>query len=211
MARIRTYGVDASIQDEDIVLGSDSADEFASVNFTMASIKAYATEGLNRGLYAGIADSVDITNTTSELTLVPEGVGSLSVPAGGFSIGDSFKCIISGLFSSANSQDFRIRVRINDNIILDSSLQTVSDLVDDNFCLNLDFTVRSTGEAADISSVASFHYTKQSNGNVEGFAFSDIVGIDTTIENTLDVTFGWAEANASNSIYTSTFVLNKTF
>jgi hypothetical protein len=211
MARIRTYGVDALIQDGDIVLGSDSVDEFASVNFTMASVKAYATKGLNRGLYAGIADSTDITNTTSELTLIPEGVGSLSVPAGGFSIGDSFRCIIRGLLSSANNQDFRIRVRINNNIVLDSGLLTVSDLADDNFYLNLDLTVRSTGEAADISSVASFHYTKQETRNGEGFAFSDIVGIDTTIENTLDVTFGWGEANASNSIYTSTFVLNKTF
>lgn len=165
----------------------------------------------NYGLYAGTSNSEDITNTTSEKTLIPDGVGTLSVPANTFNVGDSFRAVIGGNFSCANNQDFSLRIKINDIIILDSGIQNCSNITNDTFYLNIDFTIRSVGESGEVVSLGSFHYTKQSNNSVQGFSFKDVVEIDTTVDNTLDVTFQWAQSNQSNSIITQTFVLNKTY
>ena len=56
-------------------------------------------------------------------------------------------------------------------------------------------------------------YTKISNGSVQGFAFNVVnnTTFNTTINNTLDVTVQWGSANASNSIYSDIFILNKTY
>lgn len=165
----------------------------------------------NYGLYAGIADGQNIAENNSEITLIPDGVGSLSVPANGFSVGDSFRGVFSGTFSSANNQICKIKVYINNIEILSSGDQSITSTTNDTFYLNLDFTIRSIGETGQVASIASFHYTKQSNDRVEGFSFSDIVEIDTTIENTLNVTFQWENSLSANSIQTKTFVLNKVY
>lgn len=44
----------------------------------------------NVGLYSETASSTPITNTITETTLIDGGVGTLTVPANGFSIGDSY-------------------------------------------------------------------------------------------------------------------------
>ena len=217
MAIIYSYPKATSLQSGDlIVINRLSGSGFTTMTSNINDIYNYVVDTLNiptanYGLYAGTEDGLNISNTADEKTLIPDGVGSLSVPANGFSIGDSFRGMLTGLLNSANNQGFKIKVKINDVNILNSGEQIVSNLVDDTFSLNLDFTIRSLGETAKVASSASFHYTKQSNGNVEGFAFSEVVEIDTTIENTLSVTFQWGGVNAANSIQTKTFVLNKTY
>ena len=220
MAIIYSYPSAGSLQGSDLIVitrfDEEQNNQARTMSANIDSIKAYIGSSVvpasnNYGLYAGTQDGQDIRGNTSERTLIPDGVGSLSVPADGFSIGDSFRGVLSGLLSSANNQVFKIKVYINDVEVLGSGEQTVSNIVDDLFYLNLDFTIRSIGESGQIASVASFHYTKQSNERVEGFSFSDIVEIDTTVQNTLNVTFQWANASASNAIQTKTFVLNKVY
>ena len=220
MAIIYSYPKANSVQGSDLVVitrfDEEQNNQARTMSANIDSIKSYIGNSIvptsnSYGLYAGTEDGFNITNSTTELSLVPGGVGTLSVPANGFSIGDSFTAMMGGLLSSANNQDFRIRVRINSVAVLDSGVQMVSNLIDDAFYLNLDFTIRSLGETGEISSIGSFHYTKQSNGAVEGFAFTDTISIDTTIDNILDITFQWANANESNSVQAKTFVLHKTY
>jgi len=45
---------------------------------------------VNCRVFAQTANSTTITATTSELTLIDGGVGSLTVPANSFQVGDSF-------------------------------------------------------------------------------------------------------------------------
>ena len=167
------------------------------------------------GLFAQTGNSTIITGIT-ESTLINGGVGTLSVPANGFQIGDSFRAIFGGVMNAVNNQTIRIRVRTGSVLLLDSGLQNLgSSVINDVWSLNIDFTIRQVGlpGVASIVSLGSFHYTKTNNASVQGFGFNVInnTTFDTTISNTLDVTVQWGSANAGNNIYSDIFILNKTY
>jgi hypothetical protein len=168
------------------------------------------------GLYAQTANSTTVTNTTAETTIIGTGVGSLSVPANGFAVGDSFRAILGGVMNAGNNQTIRIRLRTGSVLLLDSGVQNLgSSVTDDIWSLNVDFTVRQIGAAtvASIISLGSFHYTKTNNASVQGFGFNVVnnTTFDTTVNNTLDVTVQWGSASTGNNIYSDTFVLNKVY
>jgi hypothetical protein len=156
-----------------------------------------------------------VSGTTSESSLIGAGVGSLSIPANGFKIGDSYRADFGGLLSSQNNDTIQIRVKAGSTILADSGLQTMSTATNDVWQFSINFTVRSLGVAgtASIVSLGVFHTTKQSNGAPQGFAFNTVnsTTFDTTVSNTLDVTVQFSSTRLSNSIYTDIFVLNKIY
>jgi hypothetical protein len=180
-----------------------------------ANVATIIPSSLNYGLFAQTANSTPVTNTTVETTLINGGVGTLSVPANGFSIGDSFRAVFGGVLNSANNQTIRVRVKTGSVVLLDSGAQPITNITNNIFSLNIDFTIRQLGGAgvASVVTLGGFHYTKTVNGVVEGFAFNNInnTTFSTTISNTLDVTIQWGAANAGNSIYSDIFILNKTY
>ena len=167
------------------------------------------------GLFSQTGNSIVVSATTVESTLVDGGVGTLSVPANGFSIGDSFSAEISGVLSVGNNQTIRVRVKTGSVVLLDSGNQAITNITQDVWKLVIDFTIRNIGSAgtASIVSLGTFNYTKTSNGSVEGFSFNTVnnTTFDTTISNTLDVTVEWGSNDTENSIYTDIFVLNKIY
>jgi hypothetical protein len=171
--------------------------------------------GSNYGLYAQTGNSTPITGTTTETTLINGGIGTLSVPANGFNIGDSFRAIFGGVLNAGNNQTIRIKVKTGAVILLDSGIQSITGITNNVFNLHIDFTIRTLGGAgvASIVSLGAFNYVKTANGAVEGFGFNVVnnTTFDTTINNTLDVTVQWGSTSASNSIYSDIFVLNKTY
>ena len=171
---------------------------------------------VNYGLFAQTANSTIITNTTVESSLINGGVGTLTVPANGFSIGDSFRAVFGGVINANNNQTIRIRVRAGSILLLDSGLQNLgSSVINDVWSLNIDFTIRQTGAAgvASIVSLGSFHYTKTNNASVQGFGFNVVnnTTFDTTISNILNVTAQWGAASTGNNMYSDIFVLNKVY
>jgi hypothetical protein len=171
---------------------------------------------ISYGLFAQTANSTVITNTTVESSLINGGVGTLTVPANGFSVGDSFRAVFGGVMNANNNQTIRIRVRTGSVLLLDSGLQNLgSSVINDVWSLNIDFTIRQTGAAgvASIVSLGSFHYTKTNNASVQGFGFNVVnsTTFDTTVSNVLDVTAQWGAASTGNNIYSDIFILNKTY
>jgi hypothetical protein len=169
----------------------------------------------NLGLFAQTANSTAITGTNVETTLINGGVGTLTVPANGFNIGDSFRAVVAGVLSAANNQTIRIKVKTGSVILLDSGLQPITNITNDVFSLNIDFTIRALGAAgvASIVSLGTFHYVKTVNAATQGFAFNVVnsTTFDTTISNTLNITVQWGSNNAGNSIYSDIFMLSKTY
>jgi len=170
------------------------------------------------GLFSQTGTSTNITGTTTETSLIDGGVGSLSVPSNGFIVGNSFNAVMSGQFSSANSETLRIRIKAGTGgaiTLLDSGAISMPNITNDTWTLNTTFTIRQIGAStvASIFTYATFTYHKSSNGNVEGFSFEGInnTTFDTTISNTLDITAQWGSNNATNSIFSEIFVLNKTY
>jgi hypothetical protein len=182
---------------------------------TVINIPGYPAT-INYGLFAQTADSTLITNTTAESSLINGGVGTLTIPANGFQVGDSFRAVFGGVMNANNNQNIRIRVKAGSIVLLDSGAQNLgSSVINDVWSLNIDFTIRAIGAAgvASIVSLGSFHYTKTNNASVQGFGFNTVnnTTFDTTISNALNVTAQWATASSGNNIYSDIFILNKIY
>lgn len=167
------------------------------------------------GLFAQTANSATTTNTTTETSIIGSGVGTLDVPANGFSVGDSFSSRIVGHISSRNNDTIRIRVKTGTVILGDTGLVTMPQTTNKHYTIDLNFTIRTIG-AAGVASVVSgivFTYSKNASNAFEGSDFSIInnTTFDTTISNTLDITVQWGAATIQNSIYSEYFVLNKVY
>ena len=169
----------------------------------------------NFGLYSQIANSVPVTATTSELTLIGAGIGTLTVPANSFSQGDSFRADFGGILSTKNNENIRIKVKSGATILADSGLQSLPLINNNVWQLSINFTIRQIGGAgvASIVTLGVFHDVKTANSNQSGFAFNFVnsTTFDTTILNVLDVTAQFSSNSALNNIYSDIFVLNKIY
>ena len=171
--------------------------------------------GYLRGLYAQTVSSDPITNTTVESSLISTGVGTLSVPANGFQVGDSFHAKLIGHISCNGAATIRLRIKSGTIVLADTGVIALDAATNKHWEINVYFTIRALG-AAGVASIASggiFSYIKNSGTNFEGTNFSIInnTTFDTTVSNTLKVTAEWGAANAADSIYSEIFTLTKTY
>lgn len=169
----------------------------------------------NFGLFSQTGNSPTITATTSELTLIDGGVGSLSVPANGFSVGDSFRLDMGGVMSAQNNNTLTIRLKSGSISLGSSGAMVMPSITNQVWYLTTTFTVKTIGAAgvASIVALSQFHILKYASGTQEGFAWNTVnnTTFDTTISNTLNITAQWSSTNANNSIYSDIFTLSKTF
>jgi hypothetical protein len=184
-----------------------------STLINIPSVNPFTTIG---GLYSQTANSTVITNTTVEGSLIDGGVGTLSVPANGFKVGDSFRLDMAGVMSAQNSNNsLTIRLKSGSVDLGSSPALDMPQITNQVFVLNVNFTIRALGGpgVASIVSVAQFHILKLASGTQSGFAWNTInnTTFDTTSNNTLGITAQWTLANINNSIYSDIFTLYKTY
>jgi hypothetical protein len=212
-----------TVKDESTALTQRSVLKFAGAGVTAADSGGEtvvtipgAPSTVSYGLFAQTANSTIITNTTTESSLINGGVGTLTIPANGFQVGDSFSCVLIGHLSCVGTATLQIRIKTASGILLaDTGAIAMNTTTNKHWKLNVDFTVRTLG-AATVASIASgglFAYTKNSGLNFEGVNFSIVnnTTFDTTVSNTLVITAQWNTNNAGNSIYSEIFILNKIY
>lgn len=165
------------------------------------------------GLFSQTGNSQTVSGTTTETTIVGDGAGTLSVPANGFSVGDSFQLIMGGVLDNTNDTII-IRLKSGSVVIAQSSTFDPAS-GGDNWFMSVYFTIRNVGGTgtASISTHGNFQVVKSSNGSVFGEAFQTLnnTTFDTTISNTLDITVQFSSNDPLNYIYSDLFVLNKIF
>jgi hypothetical protein len=168
-----------------------------------------------KGLYTQTSSSARITNTTVETSLLDGGVGSLSVPANGFQVGDSFLAVLTGHISSVNNHTLHIRIKSDGIALADTGVITMPATTGKHWKLDINFTIRAIGTAgtASIASGGSFLYNKDASNGFEGVNFSTetSTGFNTTIANTIVITAQWGTANIGDIIYSELFTLTKTY
>ena len=168
------------------------------------------------GLFSQTGSSITVSGTTVESSIIGGGVGSLSIPANGFRVGDSFHGVLIGHMSCVGTATLQIRIKTSTGILLsDTGVIAMEAATNKHWKLDVNFTIRQLGVAS-VGSIASgglFSYTKNSGNNFEGVNFSIInnTTFDTTISNTLLITAEWNTNNAGNSIYSEIFTLNKIY
>ena len=167
------------------------------------------------GLYAQTAVGTLITNTTVETSLVGTGVGTLTVPANGFNVGDSFTVKLCGPLSCANNETIHIRVKSNGVTIADAGVFQMKIATDKYFELILDFTVTKIGGAgvAELFTNGQYAYNQNANTQLDGvnFALVSNTVFDTTVINALTITAEWGLAKTANKIQSQNFVLTKVY
>jgi hypothetical protein len=183
-------------------------------------VSAYNTKrvngnNINYRLYAQTGNSTTITATTTEGTLIDGGVGSLTVPANGFQVGDSFRLDMGGVMSAQNGNTITIRLKSGSVSLGSSGALSMPGITNQVWFLTTTFTIRAIGAAgtASIVSLSQFHVLKAASGTQEGFAWNTVnsTTFSTTTSNTLNITAQFSSNNANNSIYSDIFTLYKTY
>ena len=78
------------------------------------------------------------------------------------------------------------------------------------FQIRITFTIKSIGVNGEVSTFGSFTYN---NNQIElkGVMFTDNEVLNTTIQNTLQVTAQWSQTDTHDSIQCKNFTLHKTY
>ncbi len=165
---------------------------------------ALSFANLSTGVFSQTADGTAVTNTTTPTNIIGTGVGTLTVPANTFAVGDSFHCNIKGDLSSLNNETITVEVKSGSVVLASSGAITLPSITSKYFELEVDFTIRSIGGSGVASIITSgeFNYVQNSGNAFEGAMFHSLnnTTFDTTASNTLDVLVTWGSASASNSI-----------
>ena len=165
------------------------------------------------GLYSQTANSATI-NTTGEQSIVGSGVGSLSIPADAFIVGDSFHAKIGGVLNATGGggrSELIVKIKTGAIVLASTGVFDLDTATNQGWECELDFTIATIGATGSICTNGNFAYVKDNDRKVSGYIFQDVQTIDTTISNTLDITVEWNVLNAGDDIYSANFVLFKTY
>ena len=191
--------------------GDTVRNAFDKVNDNFAEVYTLASNGL----YAQTALSTPIVFASGETSLIGTGVGTLSVPANSFKVGDSFVAKLCGSLTWANNEILHIRIRSNGVVIIDALQYTLATTTAKYYDLVLDFTTTKIGAAgvAELFANGSFTYNKNASNAIEGINFAKIsnTAFDTTVSNSLTITAEWVTSNVANTIRSQNFTLTKVY
>jgi len=168
---------------------------------------------LSIGNYAQTANSATI-NTTGEQSIVGSGVGSLSIPADAFIVGDSFHAKIGGVLNATGGggrSELIVNIKTGATVLASTGVFDLDNANNQGWECELDFTIAAIGATGSICTNGNFAYVKDNDRKVSGYIFQDVQTIDTTVSNTLDITVEWNVLNAGDDIYSANFVLYKVY
>lgn len=191
----------------------DSVTKYTTLNAINTSTTS------NYGLFNQTGSSIPVTGSTginASGSLIDGGIGTLSVPANGFSKGDAFNACLTGKITATNNHTLEIKISSDGVDLADTGVITLSSTTDKNWRLDIDFSINEIGEAgtANIATAGTFQYRQDAGGALIGEIFSSInsSSFDTTINNTLVVEAIWGTtSNGTDTIYSQLFMLNKVF
>ena len=174
----------------------------------------------NYGLYNQTGSSTPIVGVSGSIavsgSLLDGGLGTLTIPANGFNIGDAFHARMSGKITIANNHDLDIHFDTGNITLVDVGPITMAGSTNKNWSLEVTFIIQNTGSAGTASILSSGDLTVRtdSSGDVVTEIFSSVnnTTFDTTISNTLEITGILEErCGTSENIYSEMFILHKIY
>lgn len=170
---------------------------------------------LKAGMYSMIDDSTYVTGTSEQDFMNGTSVGSLTVPANTFQVGDSYMLKVCGQIGAHNGDDLTIRIKSGTSILSTSAAITMPSISLEVFELECIFTVRAIGASgvAKLMTNAAFTWNKSSANIYEGqnWLFLNDTTFDTTTSNTLSLTAQFSSANVGNHIQSIVANLSKIY
>jgi len=164
------------------------------------------------GVYSGLSDGVLIDDAVERSLFPVTSVGILSIPANGFTVGDSFSLICSGDIPKASNADV-ITIKLMADAVelaaIDVDMENTSGNVS-FFELEADFQIRTIGATGTVITSFDFTFNKQALKDFKGSRKVQLATIDTTSITTLGLTAKFDNAGASE-IQTRLCVLKKIY
>lgn len=188
-------------------------DFYNGVGYDSSKIKGV---NLRAGKFTMLTPSTNVTGTGEQSILDGTGLGSLSVPPNGFSVGDTFRVTLRGYLGAHNNDTLSINIYTNGTTFLASTgAMSMPTITSKAFELVVDFVIGNTGISmlASITSAGGFSYNKDSANIYEGQDFVSVnnTTFDTTIPNLLDVKAQFSSSNPANEIQSFIGILEKTY
>jgi len=173
-----------------------------------------ALTNVGYGLFSQTAQGTTIDNTT-EQDLLGAGVGALLIPANTLEVGSTYHLKLGGLChltGGGNRTTMQVRIKNGATVLADSGVVLGEHATNLAWQLEIDFVIRTIGASGTIMTNANFTHPRDTNPRlICGFLFQDNETIDTTIDNTLSVTWEFVNLETNNQIYTSQAILNKLY
>lgn len=142
--------------------------------------------------------SKTVADTDVETTLLSSGVGSLTLPANFLKVGTVLRVYLCGFHSSTSNPTATIKVKFGSTEISSGSDSSGNGTAK-AFHIRCSITCRSVGASGSV--VACGEYVElHNNGSSISLLGTAAVTVDTTTEQTLDLTFKWSAAAAGNTI-----------
>jgi hypothetical protein len=175
------------------------------------------TQGNNYGLFNQTGSSTPVTGVAPfSGSLIDGGIGTLSVPANGFRVGDAFQATLSGVVSAGNNKTLEITIKSNGATLVDTGAISMPGITAKNWRMDLDFSINAVGAAgvAEIATAGTVTFRTDSSGDVITEIFSSInnTTFDTTVLNNLVIEAEWGNSpSVADSIYSILFSLLKVY
>ena len=162
------------------------------------------------GLYSGLSDGVLISGGTLGSMLPASGVGSLTVPANGFAVGDAYHLVCAGDIPVGDKDDV-ITITLNqDGVQLAQLSVDMEDSTNTFFELEADFQVRSIGATGSVLTNFDYTFNKQLLKDFKGSRKVQLSTIDTTSASTLTLTAQFT-GQLNSTCQTRLFYLRKQY
>ena len=166
----------------------------------------------SRSLYVGLSNSAIYTGSGEQSLLPLTGQGSLSVPANGFKVGDSYCLVMAGeILLGDGNDDFTLKVYQNGTVLGDITVTLENTAAGVSFWeAEVDFTVRAIGATGSMCTNLDFTFNKNITKDFKGSRHVTITTLDTTTISSLSVT-GEIVGQNNSSLVTNMMILHKVF
>ena len=166
---------------------------------------------INRTIFVGTADHTNNTST-AEQTLIPTGVGTVTIPANTFAVGNNIRVIARGIYGSkatgAGTLTFRVKFGAT---VLGTFVETLSNNeTNQSWELSICLAIRSTGGSGTVFPQGRWLHKFVQGGDVTGmgaFNVTAAVTIDTTGALVLDITDQFSVSDVANTITVTNLVV----
>lgn len=154
-----------------------------------------------------VATGVTALTGGVETSMIPTGIGSLTVDAGSIKVGSCTKVTMAGdVTSSANNQQLRLRLKINAVTVstFDVDIDTITGGGEPwQMCTIM--TCRTDGAVGTMVINSIFTYVKN-NLDSKGSGNRTVFNINTTIPNTFSLTMQWIDVDPGNTVGVDQFI-----
>lgn len=153
-----------------------------------------------------------VQDTITETSLVGTGVGSATIKANSSGIGTTYRLSMCGYISNTGTPFAQVKVKIGSVTVFDTTSTGMFGITSNQpFKVNAVFTVRTLGASGTVIGQGEFEYATSASTQYQIMfqANTATSTIDTTADQTVDITFTWGTANASNSINSTNFTLER--